>query len=276
MRSRKRRFAVILAFASVAALTVGGFASAHDANVSSLPTWTVVPGALPGPSPVPTSRVPVELNIQTATTFAHAGTKSQGGFVKTVTLLIDDDVKVNLAGVPSCTTTFPASAELKDAWNACGPGAPAANNAYLSPATAVSGVASTAPPSNFSACVLVFKKSATSLLLFSEVNTVGTFSCANPGTNTSGETSVTLAGNLGTAGVADFGTKLTVPNVDKLALPLDNFKAKVKRASVFSAWCKDTNKLLNLRGTFVYSNDPPPPPSDPQSTDVVNKTFTCS
>jgi len=276
MRIRKRRFAVILGVASVAALTVGGFALAHDANVSSLPTWKVTPAALPGPSPVPTSRVPVQLDVQTHTNYAHPGVKSQGGFAKTVTLLFDDDLKVNLAGIPSCTTTFPSSAELKDAWNTCGPGAPAANNAFLSPPTAVSGTASTAPPSNFSACTMVFKKSASSILLFAEVNTVGTFSCANPGTNTSGETSVVLTGTLGTAGVADFGTKLTVPNIDKLALPLDDFKAKVKRASVFTGWCKDTNKLLNLRGTFVYSNDPPPPPSDPQSTDVVNKTFTCS
>jgi len=37
---------------------------------------------------------------------------------------------------------------------------------------------------------------------------------------------------------------------------------KLKRAAVFSARCKDTNKLLNLRGTFAYSGTQ-------QATDTV-------
>jgi hypothetical protein len=118
--------------------------------------------------------------------------------------------------------------------------------------------------------VLVFKKSATSLLLFSSVNTVGAFSCASPASNTSGETSVTLTGNLSTVTTpADYKTKLTVPSIDTLALPLDDFKAKVKRASVFKARCQDTNKLLNLRGTFLYSGAG-------EATDTVNRTKACT
>jgi hypothetical protein len=105
---------------------------------------------------------------------------------------------------------------------------------------------------------------------------VGAFSCANPATNTSGVTSVTLKGTITNAGVADFGKKLTVPNIDKLALPLDDFTSNVKRGSVFTARCHDTNKILNIRGIFRYSLDPAPPPQDPQATDVVNSTQACT
>jgi hypothetical protein len=60
-----------------------------------------------------------------------------------------------------------------------------------------------------------------------------------------------------------------VPNIDQLPLPLDDFKAKVKRGGAFKARCRDTNKRLNLRGTFQYSGSGQP-------TDTVNKTFACT
>jgi len=270
----KRRYA-ILALVSAAALAAGGIGYAHDANVSSLTGTKITPSTLPL-----TTFKPVSLFVHTHTNYAHPGVKSQGGFAKTVTLLFDDDGKINLTGVPQCTANFPSSTELSQAWNTCCPGAGAAHNAYLSPPTAVSGTASTAPPANFDGCVLVFNGPTVNgnptNVLFTAVNTVGTVNCANPGSNTAAETSVTLKGTITNAGVADFGKKLTVPNIDKLALPLDDFRATVKRGSVFTARCHDPNKILNVRGIFVYSNDPPPPPSDPQSTDTVNSTQPCT
>ena len=277
MRFRKRYF--ILAFAAVAALAVGGVASAnHTSNVSSLPTWNVTPSALPGtgggPSGSGTSAA-VRLDVQTHTNYSHPGDKAQGGYAKQVRLDFDDDVLLNLAGIPSCTATFASTTTLSQAWERCGPGADTAPevNAYLSPFTAVSGTSSTAPASNFPGCTLVFKKSATAILLFARVTLVanGTANCASPGTNTTGNTSVTLTGNLvnqGTAG-GDYQWKLTVPGIDNLPLPLDDFTATTKRASVISARCHDSNKRLNLRGTFQYSGTGQP-------TDTVTTSQPCT
>jgi hypothetical protein len=265
-------------------LTVGGIASAsHVSNTSSLPTWNVTPSALPGSGGGGNggsgTTAAVALDVQTATVYAHPGDASQGGKAKTVTLLFDNDVVINLQGIPSCNATFTAGTTIAQAWERCGPGADTAPevNAYLSPATAVSGTASTAPPSNFPGCTLVFKRSSTSLLLFARVALIqnGAPNCANPATNTAGNTSTILTGNLSNVSTTDFKTKLNVPNIDQLPLPLDNFKAKVKRASVFKARCKDNNKLLNLRGTFAYSNDGPGGNPD-QPSDTVNKTKACT
>ena len=83
--------------------------------------------------------------------------------------------------------TSPAGTTIAQAWERCGPGADTAPevNAYLSPSTAVSGTASTAPPANFAGCTLVFKRSATSVLLFTRVALLqnGAPQCANPATN---------------------------------------------------------------------------------------------
>ena len=80
----RRRYAV-LAFASVAALAVAGIASAnHVSNTSTLPTWNVTPGALPGSgggganggsgttAPVPARRADVIPTTRTRATLPRA------------------------------------------------------------------------------------------------------------------------------------------------------------------------------------------------------------
>jgi hypothetical protein len=274
----RRRYAILVAVAATAFAALGATGVAQANNVSTLPTWSVTPSALPGNG---TGGNPafanVQLGVQTHTVFTSPGNKAAGGFTKTVTLRFDDDIKINLAGIPACTASFGSSTTIAQAWERCGPGADTSPevNAYLSPFAAVSGTSSTAPPSNFPGCTLVFKKSATQLLLFARVTLVsnGTANCASPATNSAGNTSVTLTGTLSNpTGVADYKTLLTVPGVDQLALPLDDFKARIKRGAVFQARCKDANKLLNLRGTFVYSGGPP----SPEPTDTVNKTKACT
>jgi hypothetical protein len=268
---RLRRRYAILAFASVAALIVGGTALAnHTSNVSSVRTFTFAPRDLPAN----TFRAGA-LTVRVHTNYAHPGDKPRGGFAKTVTLLFDNDMRVNLTGIPSCTATFGSGTTIRAAWERCGPGADQAGevNAYLSPPGAVSGRASTAPPSNFDACTLVFKRGGNPgrILLFARVRLVpnGTANCSNPATNTGGNTSVTLVGTLGSVTQADFRTRLRVPNIDQLALPLDDFRARVKRAGVFKARCGDGNKLLNLKANWVYSGSG-------QANDTVNKAFGCT
>ena len=44
-----------------------------------------------------------------------------------------------------------------------------------------------------------------------------------------------------------------MPNIDTAPLPLDDFTTTVKRGNYITARCHDANKILNIRGTFVYS-----------------------
>jgi hypothetical protein len=263
----KRRHS-ILAFVSIAALVVAGTTFAnHTSNVSSLPEFKFEPRDLPK-----STFKAGALTVRTHTNYSHPGDAARGGKAKTVTLLFDNDIRVNLAGIPPCKATFGSGTTIRQAWNTCGPGAGASRNAYLSPPTAVSGRASTAPPSNFNACTLVFKRGANPgrILLFARVTLVanGTANCSNPATNTAGNTTTVLIGTLSSVNQADFKTRFRVPNIDQLPLPLDDFKARVKRAGVFKARCADGNKKLNLRGTFVYSGSGQP-------ADTVNKAFGC-
>jgi hypothetical protein len=267
VRSRRRYLGFGVAL--LTAVAVGGTASAnHTSNVSSLPAFSFAPKDLPNNT---TFRAG-QLTVRTHTNYSHPGDKARGGFAKSVSLLFDNDMRVNLNGIPSCTATFGGSTTIAQAWERCGPGADTAPevNAYLSPPGAVSGRASTAPSSNFNGCTLVFKRSNTQLLLFARMTLVpnGTANCANPATNRAGNTAVTLVGNLSNVTASDFMTRLAVPNIDLQPLPLDDFSARVKRAGAFAARCRDANKLLNLRGTFVYSGSGQP-------ADTVNRTFAC-
>ena len=112
---------------------------------------------------------------------------------------------------------------------------------------------------------------APTIVLFTRVTLAvnGTANCANPGSNTSGNTSVTLKGTLTNAGVTDFGKKLTVPNVDTAPLPLDDFQAGIQRGNYVQGRCNDTNKTWNFRGVFDYSGVG-------QARDTVNATQACT
>jgi hypothetical protein len=290
---RFRRY-LVLALASVTALAVAGVAYAHhgpggnggikctptnfntcEDNVSSLPTWNVTPGALPGTGGGGNggtgATAAVGLDVQTHTNYSHPGDAAQGGKVANVQLTFDNDVVVSLAGIPSCTASFTAGTTIAQAWNACGPGAGSANNAYMSPSTGVSGTVSTAPPGNFGGCNLVFKKSATQLLLFARVTLSGPADCSNPAANNSGNTTTLLTGTLSSVSTPDYKTKLTVPLPSSIPVALDDFKSKVKRANVFKARCRDTNKLLHLKGRFQYTDS-----QTEQPPDTVTKSKACT
>jgi hypothetical protein len=265
----RRRYA-ILALASVAALAVAGVAYAN--NTSSVAGSKITPSTLPK-----NTRVPITLFTHTHTNYTNPGDKPNGGYAKTVTVMYDNDGTINLTGIPRCNATFTSGTTIAQAWERCGPGADTAPevNAYLSPPNAVSGRTSTAPASNFNGCTLVFngplQNGNPTTILFARVTLIpnGTANCNNPATNGAGNTSVTLKGTITNAGVADFGKKLTVPNIDQLALPLDDFTATVKRGSVFTARCFDTNKILNIRGIFQYSGSG-------EATDTANSNQPCT
>ncbi|MEK6272015.1 MAG: hypothetical protein AABM42_05140 [Actinomycetota bacterium] len=271
MRIRKRY--MLLAFASVAALAVGGSAFGnHVSNTSTLSGSKITPSTLPF-----NTYKPASLFVHTGTVYAHPNVPELGGKAKTVTLYFDDDGKLNLTGIPKCTANFGAGTTIAQAWERCGPGADTAPevNAYMSPPTAVSGKVSTAPPSNFNGCTLVFNgptnaQGNPTVYLFARVTFAQTSNCASPASNSTGNTTVTLRGTItDEPDASDFGKRLTVPNIDLAPLPLDDFTATVKRASVISARCHDANKILNIKATFQYSGSGQP-------TDTANATQACT
>jgi hypothetical protein len=274
LRSRiKKRSAVVLALATAGALAAAGLASAsHISNVSSLPEFKFAPSTAPK-----TTFVNGGITFRWHTNYAHPADSSRGGFHKTVTLLFDNDFQfnLNLAGIPSCTASFSTNTTIAEAWERCGPGAdtPPEVNAYLSPPTAVSGKASTAPvgpTGNFDICLLAFKKSDTQILFFGRITTLSnaTADCSTPGANTKGNGSGFLTATLSSAGVADFGKKLTFPPTLPNPQPLDDFRVTLRRGGLVRGRCNDANRLWNLRGIFVYSGSGQP-------TDTVNKTQQC-
>jgi len=274
MRSKRR---VVFSLASAAVLAVGVIAFAASAAADP-------PACNPGSSPTDnkscvnfqvlpsnphTTLTPASLFVHTHTNYAHPGNKPQGGFTKTLTVLFDSNFAITPTGIPTCTKAQLTGKTIAQAWATCGPGAGAAHNAYLSPPTAVSGKTSTAPASNFDGCTLAFNGAGSTIVLYARVTLVanGTANCANPAANTSGNRTVVLVGSITPAGVAGFGKKLTVPGIDQLPLPLDDFTAIIKRGNYFKAKCSPSP--WNVRGTFAYSGAG-------QAADVSNPTQACS
>jgi hypothetical protein len=257
----RRRYA-IPALTAAALFALAGLAWAN--NVSSQ-NFTFTPSKAPK-----TTYKNGKIFVHTHTNYTHPGVKAQGGFAKTVTLLFDNDFKFNTTGVPKCAGTFSSTTTLKQAYAACGPNAGASKNALVG-----TGTASTAPASNFPGCVAAFNGVPSganpTIVLFTRVTLVqnGTANCANPGSNSTGNTSVTLKGTLTNAGVAGFAKKLTVPNIDTAPLPLDDFTTTVQRGNYVQGKCSHTPKTWKMRTTFAYSGAG-------EAADTVNATQACT
>jgi hypothetical protein len=280
MRTKRR---AALALATAAACTAGllaftGSASAISFCIPPAPNPTAgnqscVNGAITPNTGLGSTFKNASLYTHVATRYLHPGNKPQGGFTKSVSVLYDSDGKITPGTIPKCTTAQLSGKNISQAWNTCGPGAGAAHNAYLSPATAVSGRASTAPPSNFNGCTLVFRGPTvganTTVLLYTRITLVanGTANCNNPAANTSGNTTIVLTGTIAPAGVAGFGKKLVTAGIDSLPLPLDDFYATIQRGSYIQAKCSASP--LNIRGIFQYSGSG-------QATDTSNFTQPCN
>ena len=275
MRTKRR---VAFTLATAAAFAVGFIAFAASAAADP-------PACNPGTSPtdnkscvnfqvLPSNRMrrragePVRAH---AHELRPSGQQGPGRVREDGDAVLDNDFAITPGTIPKCTTAQLSGKNISQAWATCGPGAGAAHNAYLSPATAVSGKTSTAPPSNFPGCTLVFNGPTTggnpTVILYARVTLGPTANCAAPASNTSGNTTVLLTGTIAPAGVAGFGKKLTVPGIDALPLPLDDFTALVKRGSYFKAKC--TPSPWKVRGTFAYSGTG-------QAADTSNATQACS
>ena len=142
-------------------------------------------------------------------------------------------------GAQNCTTANVANKTVAQAYATCGP---PGKNTFLSPpgssaarhrprrrrTSAAARWCSRARPPTRSCCTRGC----------SRLRTRSRLRHLQPGRRTrQGNVTVTLTGTIANSGVAGFGKKLTVPNIDQLALPLDDFYATIKRGSYFQAKC---------------------------------------
>ena len=120
-----------------------------------------------------------------------------------VTLRFDDDIALNLAGIPACPASEVWARTSPTAYEQCGPnadGTPASEgNAFLSPAGNVSGIGSTIPTAGGAdACTMIFKGATNNALTIYARAPVANAAtgCNSPATNTGGTTTVVFTGDL--------------------------------------------------------------------------------
>jgi hypothetical protein len=180
-----------------------------------------------------------------------------------VNLKFDDDIALNLAGIPACPASELTGKNIRAAWEQCGPGAdgtPASEgNAYLSTRLGqqVSGLGSTVPPANLIACTMIFKGATNNrLTIYARAPVASaTTGCNNPATNTGGSATVLFTGTLTRQATSSpYDWTLTVPNTHTANPALDDFYATVSRGNAFRARCNNTTpRPHRMLGTWDYT-----------------------
>lgn len=277
MRTRKRAAFIL---ASAAALGVGLIAFPAAAAAAPPVVPTCVPKASTGSdSCVRLVVTPLAPPIGGAYENIKLGTRVRSIFqpanheTSSVTLRYDDDIKLNLAGVGTCDSAPTAGVghiggkNIASAYASCGPPAGAAHNAYLSPPNTLSGIGSTVPPGNVSACTMIFKGiNNTKLLIYARAPVNPTTQCNTAAGNNAGAVTVIFGGNLGTAPGqpgSPYLTQLSVPGTSAANPALDDFYATITRGAVFQARCVggSDHKIQS-----VHTYTPPSPPDPPDVT----------
>ena len=263
MRTRRRIAALVV---SAAALGVGfiAFPGSAAAAPPVVPTCTFpvtagsdscgriqVTGVVP---PVGAAFENIKLGIRVRSQFSPATSETTS-----VTLRFDNDIALNLTGIPVCPSSELTGKNMAAAYEQCGPNAdgnPASEgNAYLSAAGNVSGLGSTVPPANLVACTMIFKGATNNALTIYARAPVanGTTGCNNPATNTGGSATVLFTGNLTAPASPTYKHVLTVPNTHTANPSLDDFYATVTRGAAFRAKCPAGASPHKMQGTWDYT-----------------------
>ena len=177
MRIRTRSV-IVLALAFVGALALAGIALAAG---NSTATFQFTPDQVPKDSYAKGS-----LFVHTHTNYTGSGTKTLRA-----QLNFDDDIKINAAGIPQCSTaSVSGNITMKQAMAACA-------NAKVGAGTAKANLTS---PGDIGGCVLAFNGKPSggrpTLLLFTRLQVPGTINCSSPATNQNGNGSILLQGVL--------------------------------------------------------------------------------
>jgi hypothetical protein len=268
MHVTKRRFTVALALATAGVLAYAGIAMGAGNS-------TVTVNFNPADLPKSTFKTGL-INVHTHTTYTNPGNANPGGATKRAQLYFDDDFRINRNAAPKCSTSsLQGNLTMAQAMAACGP-------SRVSPGSPVSKAQASANGAFFvNGCVLIFNGQGTNaeILLFTRVNVASppnnNITCANPSSNTQGNTSILLKGDLkanpsslsadfkdanNCSGATRRGCQLDVNNITATAaLPLTDFNAYVKKNNYIQARCNDTGEpkasRLDLRVKFTYNNN---------------------
>lgn len=265
MRTRRRIAALVV---SAAALGVGfvAFPGSAAAAPPVVPTCTF-PTTTGSDSCGTIRTTAVAAPIGSAYENIKLGIRVRSQFTPTtsettsVNLKFDDDIALNLAGIPSCPASELTGKNISAAYEQCGPGAdgnpPSEGNAFLSPAGNVSGLGSTVPPANLIACTMIFKGATNNnLTIYARAPVASaTTGCNNPATNTGGSATVLFTGTLShQAASSAYDWTLNVPNTHTSNPSLDDFYATVTRGAAFRARCNTTTpKPHRMQGTWDYT-----------------------
>jgi hypothetical protein len=210
--------------------------------------------------PIGTPFENIRLGVRARSTFS-----SPSNEVQTLTLRFDDDLAVNLAGIPTCPATEVQTMNIAQAYEQCGPGAdgsPASEgNALLSPAGNVSGIASTVHPAFPVVCVMIFKgANNNSLTIYSRAVFGGTSatSCNDPNANETAGSNVVLTGTLTHQPAASpYDWTITVPGYSTAGASVDDFYVTLQRGAAFRARCPAGTSPHKLQGVFDYTGTEP-------------------
>jgi len=263
----KRRTALLLC--SAAALGVGFFAFTGSAAAAPpvVPScnFPVTAGSdscatlrtTANTAPIGSTLEPIKLGVRVRSQFSPSTSETTS-----VKLQFDEQIALNLTGIPSCPASELVNKNLAQAWEQCGPGADgnpsSEGNAYLSTGLGnnVSGLGSTIPLSGGAvACTMIFKGADNSHLTIYARAPANTSGCDNPSTNTGGTTTVLFTGTLThQAASSIYDWTLTVPNTQTADPALDDFYATVTRGSAFRARCASRSPSAHrMLGTWDYT-----------------------
>ena len=88
-----------------------------------------------------------------------------------------------------------------------------------------------------------------------QVSNPSKMSCANPSSNTKGNTTILLTGVLKKA-TGLYGKVLDVDHITQAAaFPLTIFKTTIGKGNYISARCNASNKTWNMKTTWTYNNN---------------------
>jgi hypothetical protein len=180
----KRRLTVVFALAATMALGAVGVAQAINAN--STESFTITPKTGLG-----STGKQVRIFVHTHTNYSVSGTKTTRA-----RLYFDKNLVFSPTAVPKCATNF-TNQTMAQAMALCGTKLVGTGKAQANLST----------PGDVNGCVLAFNaKDANSsvggdqpgIILFTRLQVPGSFSCANPASNSGGNTTVILKAPLAT------------------------------------------------------------------------------
>ena len=266
MRTRRRIAALVV---SAAALGVGFVALPSSAAAAPpvVPTCAFpntpgsdscaslkVDGVAP---PVGSAYENIKLGVRVRSQFTPSTSETNS-----VNLRFDDDIALNLAGIPSCPAAEVLGKNISQAYEQCGPGAdgnpPSEGNAFLSAAGNVSGIGSTIPnPGGAVACTMIFKGATNNALTIYARAPVAnaTTGCNSPATHTGGTTTVVFTGNLThqPAASAYEHDARRCPAPRPRIPPWTTSPRPVTRGAAFRARCPAGVSPHKMQGTWDYT-----------------------